>query len=74
MNELWFAVVIASLSSAVSGPAFAQADLDLMVEQGKSLYNQPASCWVCHGKDATGLIGPSILYGPTPALGVTLDY
>ena len=45
----------------------AQEDMDPLVERGDELYNQSASCWVCHGRQAEGLIGPSLTYGPTPA-------
>lgn len=62
MNRL---LIIASLLFATI--AHAQVDLDLLVEQGEELFNRDASCWVCHGKNAEGLIGPSLLYGPTPA-------
>jgi DNA-binding beta-propeller fold protein YncE len=47
--------------------AYAQVDLDAVVKRGESLYNQPASCAVCHRDDGTGLIGPDITYGPTAA-------
>ena len=67
MKKPWIAVVISSTLSLSSGLALAQANLDMVVEHGESLYHQQASCWVCHGKEATGLIGPSLLYGPTPA-------
>ncbi len=48
-------------------PLFAQVDLEDIAAQGKALYEKNASCWVCHGKDGEGLIGPSLLSGPTPA-------
>lgn len=45
---------------------FAQSNEEL-VEQGRELYFQQVSCWVCHGDNAEGRIGPTIAYGPTPA-------
>lgn len=36
--------------------------------RGESLFFARASCWVCHGKNAEGLVGPSLRYGPSPAL------
>tara|TARA_B110000483_G_scaffold77522_2_gene96556 strand:+ start:34256 stop:35998 length:1743 start_codon:yes stop_codon:yes gene_type:complete len=40
---------------------------DELVAQGKELYFEQVSCWVCHGDEAEGRIGPSIRYGPSPA-------
>lgn len=45
---------------------FAQSDIEGLVAQGEELYFQQVSCWVCHGDDAEGRIGPTIQYGPTP--------
>jgi len=49
------------------GVVAAQEKLELLVEQGEELFNRNASCWVCHGKNGEGLIGPTLLFGPTPA-------
>lgn len=38
-----------------------------LLTAGEELYFQQVSCWVCHGEDAEGRIGPNIQYGPTPA-------
>jgi DNA-binding beta-propeller fold protein YncE/cytochrome c553 len=48
-------------------PVSAQLNVDAVVEQGKALYEQPASCYVCHANSGEGLIGPDIRYGPSPA-------
>ena len=51
----------------IASQSFAQVDLGLYEQRGDELYNSPASCGVCHKQDGTGLIGPDITYGPTPA-------
>jgi len=53
--------------AAFSSPVSAQVDLEKLAAQGEELFNRDVSCWVCHGRDAKGLIGPSLLHGPTPA-------
>ena len=55
------------LIALLPGIACAQAGIDSLLGRGEELYNQNASCWVCHGRQAEGLIGPSLNYGPTPA-------
>jgi len=55
------------LAVLLSGVVCAEEGVDLMVERGGELYNENASCWVCHGRQAEGLIGPALTYGPTPA-------
>jgi DNA-binding beta-propeller fold protein YncE len=54
-------------SSLLASTSYAQVNSQAYVERGKELYNQPASCAVCHRQDGTGLIGPDITYGPTAA-------
>lgn len=56
---LFFSIFVINIS-------FAQTDIDDLIEQGQELYFQQVSCWVCHGDDAAGRIGPTIQYGPTP--------
>jgi DNA-binding beta-propeller fold protein YncE len=34
--------------------------------RGETLFRSPASCWLCHGENGEGRVGPSIQYGPTP--------
>jgi mono/diheme cytochrome c family protein len=55
------------LAGLISSIACAQEGVDTLVERGGELFNQNASCWVCHGRNAEGLIGPALTYGPTPA-------
>lgn len=50
---------------AMSLPVNAQ-DVDEYVDRGKALYDDPVGCWVCHGEDATGRVGPNLLFGPAP--------
>jgi DNA-binding beta-propeller fold protein YncE/cytochrome c553 len=55
--------ILGFLASSASG----QVNLDAVINDGKALYNKPASCHVCHRDTGEGLIGPDIRYGPTPA-------
>ena len=50
---------IVHVSSASEG-------INQLEKRGKALFFQQASCWVCHGKNAEGIIGPSLQYGPSP--------
>ncbi|MFL2545985.1 MAG: hypothetical protein ACJ0SL_01260 [Candidatus Rariloculaceae bacterium] len=49
------------------GTAAAQDSIDTLVERGQELYNAQFGCWVCHGETGEGLVGPTLLNGPTPA-------
>ena len=54
-------------SSLLASMSHAQVSSETYATRGEALYNQPASCAVCHRQDGTGLIGPDITYGPTAA-------
>ena len=49
-----------------SSHILAQDDPSELVEQGKALYFERVSCWVCHGDNAEGGVGPTLTHGPTP--------
>ena len=49
----------------LSAPLGAQ-DLDALVERGQELFNSETGCHVCHAQTGEGLVGPSLLFGPTP--------
>ena len=57
----------------LTGPIYAQDDpmamasVDDLLVKGKEFYNQPVSCWVCHGESAEGRVGPALLTGPSAA-------
>lgn len=53
-----FAILNVSAAEAI--------DIASMVERGEAIFRQPAACWVCHGENAEGRIGPSLQFGPTP--------
>ena len=61
----WLAAAGAAATCLAAGPAVAQ-DAAALVEQGREIFFRPASCHVCHGEDAGGLIGPTLDFGPTP--------
>ena len=53
---------------AMSGPSSvgAQDEISQLASRGQALFFERVSCWICHGEDAQGLIGPSLQHGPTP--------
>ena len=52
--------------SAFSSIAAAQESVDALVERGRELFHADIGCRVCHNDDGAGLVGPSLLFGPTP--------
>lgn len=48
--------------------AFAAEDVEVqsLAERGEAIFRQPSSCWVCHGENAEGRVGPSLQFGPNP--------
>jgi mono/diheme cytochrome c family protein len=50
----------------VGNTALAQEDPATLAERGKALYFEHVSCWVCHGDNAEGGVGPTLQQGPTP--------
>jgi hypothetical protein len=49
----------------VAGNAQSQ-DLNNLVERGSELFHSEIGCHVCHAASGEGLVGPSLLFGPTP--------
>jgi len=66
MTVLLFHVLFAGSAFASDDP-MAPVSLDELLVQGEEFYNQPVSCWVCHGEAAEGRVGPPLLTGPTAA-------
>jgi len=60
--------LVLGFSSAVffAGPVSAQG-LDAIVERGSALFHSQFGCATCHAANGAGLVGPSLLFGPTPA-------
>ncbi|MBH97450.1 MAG: hypothetical protein CMM56_03255, partial [Rhodospirillaceae bacterium] len=59
----WFIFFILSLSSS---KVFSQEIVNSLVERGRELYHaEPVGCWVCHGEEAQGRVGPTLEFGPT---------
>ncbi len=55
-----------ALTMFAGGSAVAQDSVDELVGRGESLYHAQVGCWVCHGAGGEGLVGPTLLRGPTP--------
>jgi mono/diheme cytochrome c family protein len=53
-------------ATTFSGVATAQNSLDGLVERGRELFHADIGCRVCHAETGEGLVGPSLLFGPTP--------
>jgi DNA-binding beta-propeller fold protein YncE/mono/diheme cytochrome c family protein len=51
----------------VSLTATAQSSVDELVARGQELFHADIGCRVCHADTGAGLVGPSLLFGPTPA-------
>ncbi|MBT5031477.1 MAG: hypothetical protein HOM55_04175 [Proteobacteria bacterium] len=49
----------------LNAPVKAQ-ELDALIERGQELFNSDTGCHVCHALSGEGLVGPSLLFGPTP--------
>ena len=49
-----------------SGVAMGQQSLDSLLARGQELFDNDIGCWVCHRETGEGLVGPSLLFGPTP--------
>ena len=43
-----------------------EIDLDALSARGEELFTARVSCWVCHGDNAEGGVGPTLHHGPTP--------
>ena len=41
-------------------------ELNDLVERGRELFHSDIGCRVCHADTGEGLVGPSLLFGPTP--------
>ncbi len=50
----------------LSAPVPGQQSVDEMLARGEALFNNRIGCWVCHQETGEGLVGPSLLFGPTP--------
>lgn len=59
-------LLVACLAALFAGTSQAQDDIDALSERGRALYFERVSCWVCHGDDAEGRVGPTLRHGPTP--------
>ncbi|MBT5558762.1 MAG: hypothetical protein HOJ88_02620, partial [Proteobacteria bacterium] len=41
-------------------------NVDALVERGQELFNSDVGCKICHAETGEGLVGPSLLFGPSP--------
>jgi DNA-binding beta-propeller fold protein YncE/mono/diheme cytochrome c family protein len=63
MNYRLSTVLAAALF--VAGNAQSQ-EINDIVERGRELYHSEIGCHVCHAPTGAGLVGPSLLFGPSP--------
>lgn len=59
-------VVMSSVLALLSSGVQAQEDFAALSEKGKELYFEQVSCWICHGDNAEGRVGPTLQGGSTP--------
>jgi len=55
-----------SVSLLLATAAQAQDNISELSAKGKELYFERVSCWVCHGDEAEGRVGPTLQHGPSP--------
>ena len=53
-------------TSTDMGASSGEVDLDALSARGEELFTARVSCWVCHGDNADGGVGPTLHHGPTP--------
>lgn len=59
-------LVVVALSCMAAAPAAAQAKLPAgvtpaMIAKGKTIFTSTGLCFACHGMDAKGMVGPSLV-------------
>jgi DNA-binding beta-propeller fold protein YncE/mono/diheme cytochrome c family protein len=59
-------IVLALAAMAGYSGAWAQDEIAELTARGNDLFMERVSCWICHGENAEGLVGPSLQHGPTP--------
>jgi len=59
-------ILVLNLLAFLSFGIQAQDDLAELEAKGKELYFEQVSCWVCHGDNGEGRVGPTLHGGPTP--------
>ena len=62
MPKIWLALAAITASTGL----WAQEDIAGLTARGEELFFERISCWICHGENAEGLLGPSLQHGPTP--------
>ncbi|MFL2547235.1 MAG: hypothetical protein ACJ0SL_07725 [Candidatus Rariloculaceae bacterium] len=56
----------AALLAYLLSSAAASQELEALVTRGQELFHSDIGCRVCHADTGEGLVGPSLLFGPTP--------
>ena len=64
--KIFQVVVASSVLAILSSGVQAQEDFAALSEKGKELYFEQVSCWICHGDNAEGRVGPTLHAGATP--------
>ena len=65
MNDRHASLALLAGVVLAAGDARSQ-DLNGLVERGGELFHSDIGCHVCHSPTGEGLVGPSLLFGPTP--------
>jgi mono/diheme cytochrome c family protein len=61
-NKLYLSIAVLL---TLAGPVKAQG-VEALVDRGKELFNSDVGCKICHAESGEGLVGPSLLFGPSP--------
>jgi mono/diheme cytochrome c family protein len=59
-------LLVLSLVNLAGVAQESDGSMDALLQRGDRLFHAQVGCWVCHGEDAEGLVGPSLHFGPTP--------
>jgi mono/diheme cytochrome c family protein len=59
-------ICLALVALTGSSSLWAQDEIAELTARGNDLFMERVSCWICHGENAEGLVGPSLQHGPTP--------
>lgn len=55
-----------TLGALLLGSSAHSQEVNDLVARGQELFDSDIGCHVCHAPTGTGLVGPSLLFGPTP--------
>jgi hypothetical protein len=58
--------MLITVGALLMGSAAQAQEINELVERGRELFHSDIGCRVCHADTGEGLVGPSLLFGPSP--------